>query len=56
MTVTMTSHTGISYDSYDFEVEKDPHPVWKRTREAAPLYWAHAPTVWGWEQLPVLTS
>jgi cytochrome P450 len=30
--------TGIYYDPYDFEIDADPHPVWRRMREEAPLY------------------
>ena len=26
------------YDPYDFEIDADPHPIWKRMREEAPLY------------------
>jgi cytochrome P450 len=26
------------YDPYDFEIDSDPHPVWKRLRDQAPLY------------------
>ena len=28
----------IDYDPYDFEIDADPHPVWRRMREEAPLY------------------
>lgn len=28
----------IYYDPYDFEIDADPHPVWRRMREEAPLY------------------
>ena len=27
------------YDPYDFEIDADPHPVWKRLRDEAPLYY-----------------
>jgi cytochrome P450 len=27
------------YDPYDFEIDTDPYPVWKRMREEAPLYY-----------------
>ena len=30
--------TGIYYDPYDFEIDADPHPVWRRMRDEAPLY------------------
>jgi cytochrome P450 len=26
------------YDPYDFEIDTDPHPVWRRMRDEAPLY------------------
>jgi len=26
------------YDPYDFEIDADPHPIWRRMREEAPLY------------------
>jgi len=28
----------IHYDPYDFEIDADPHPVWRRMRDEAPLY------------------
>jgi cytochrome P450 len=27
------------YDPYDFEIDVDPHPLWKRMRDEAPLYY-----------------
>ncbi|MGH8995029.1 MAG: cytochrome P450 [Acidimicrobiales bacterium] len=27
------------YDPYDFEIDADPYPVWKRLRDVAPLYY-----------------
>jgi cytochrome P450 len=27
------------YDPYDYEIDANPHPVWKRMRDEAPLYW-----------------
>ena len=29
----------IYYDPYDFEIDADPYPVWKRMRDEAPLYY-----------------
>jgi cytochrome P450 len=29
----------VAYDPYDFEIDTDPYPVWKRMREEAPLYY-----------------
>jgi cytochrome P450 len=26
------------YDPYDYEIDADPHPIWKRMRDEAPLY------------------
>jgi cytochrome P450 len=37
--VTVTSESGVYYDPYDFEIDADPYPVWKRLRDEAPLYW-----------------
>jgi cytochrome P450 len=28
----------LSYDPYDFAIHEDPHPVWRRMRDEAPLY------------------
>jgi cytochrome P450 len=30
--------TDVYYDPYDFEIDADPHPVWRRMRDEAPLY------------------
>ena len=30
--------TEIYYDPYDFEIDTDPHPVWRMMRDEAPLY------------------
>jgi cytochrome P450 len=35
---TTTSEHGIYYDPYDFDIDTDPYPVWKRLRDEAPLY------------------
>ena len=29
----------IYYDPYDFEIDVDPYPVWRRMRDEAPLYY-----------------
>ncbi len=29
----------IYYDPFDVEIDKDPHPIWRRMREEAPLYY-----------------
>ena len=36
---TMTSDEGVYYDPYDFEIDNDPYPIWRRLREEAPLYY-----------------
>ena len=30
---------GVYYDPYDFEIDVDPYPLWKRMRDEAPLYY-----------------
>ncbi len=30
--------TDLYYDPYDYDIDADPHPVWKRMRDEAPLY------------------
>jgi cytochrome P450 len=37
--VTTTEDRGLSYDPYDFEIDADPYPIWRRMREEAPLYY-----------------
>jgi cytochrome P450 len=37
--MTVTSDSDVYYDPYDFEIDADPYPVWKRLRDEAPLYW-----------------
>jgi cytochrome P450 len=32
------THSDIYYDPYDFEIDSDPYPVWKRLRDERPLY------------------
>jgi cytochrome P450 len=34
-----TSPTEVYYDPYDFEIDADPYPVWRRMREEVPLYY-----------------
>jgi cytochrome P450 len=35
-----TSHVReLDYDPFDIEIDKDPHPVWRRLREESPLYY-----------------
>ena len=33
------SYSPPSYDPYDYELDRNPHPVWKRLRDEAPLYY-----------------
>ena len=37
--MSVTSDSDLYYDPYDSEIDKDPHPVWKRLRDEAPLYY-----------------
>src|SRR5947209_4119619 len=37
--MTLTSGSDVYYDPYDFEIDTDPYPVWKRMRDEAPLYY-----------------
>ena len=30
---------GLYYDPFDIEIDKDPHRVWRRMRDEAPLWW-----------------
>jgi len=34
-----TAATDLYYDPYDFEIDADPYPVWKRMRDEQPLYY-----------------
>src|SRR4051812_30699194 len=33
------SEADLYYDPYDFEIDADPYPIWKRMRDEAPLYY-----------------
>jgi cytochrome P450 len=37
--MTATSERDLYYDPFDIEIDKDPHPLWRRMREEAPLYY-----------------
>jgi cytochrome P450 len=37
--VTDTGAVELYYDPYDFAIDDDPYPVWKRLRDEAPLYY-----------------
>jgi cytochrome P450 len=34
-----TATSDVYYDPYDFEIDADPYPVWRRLRDEAPLYY-----------------
>ncbi len=34
-----TMESDVYYDPYDFEIDSDPYPVWKRLRDEQPLYY-----------------
>jgi cytochrome P450 len=36
--VSITNDSDIYYDPFDIEIDKDPHPLWRRMRDEAPLY------------------
>ena len=38
MSATETEETELYYDPYDFEIDADPYPIWRRLREERPLY------------------
>ena len=31
--------TDLYYDPYDYTIDADPYPVWKRLRDESPVYW-----------------
>ena len=39
MATTPTSPSELYYDPYDYEIDANPHPIWHRLREEAPLYY-----------------
>ncbi len=38
MTATETDGTGLYYDPFDFEIDADPYPIWRRLRDEQPVY------------------
>ena len=34
-----TAETELYYDPYDFEIDTDPYPIWRRLQDEAPLYY-----------------
>lgn len=39
MIVTRANETDVYYDPFDFDIDDDPYPAWKRLRDEAPLYY-----------------
>ena len=37
--MTASASTELYYDPYDFDIDTDPYPIWKRMRDEAPLYY-----------------
>jgi cytochrome P450 len=37
--MTASHDTELYYDPFDIEIDKDPHPLWRRLREESPLYY-----------------
>jgi cytochrome P450 len=37
--VTSAGAVEVYYDPYDFDIDDDPYPIWRRLREEAPLYY-----------------
>ncbi|HWS91508.1 MAG TPA: cytochrome P450, partial [Mycobacterium sp.] len=37
--MTGASTAEVYYDPFDFEIDDDPYPIWKRLRDEAPLYY-----------------
>jgi cytochrome P450 len=46
VTVSSTTESDIYYDPFNIEIDKDPHPLWKRMRDEAPLYRNERFTFW----------
>jgi len=44
--VTSTTAGEIYYDPYDFDIDADPYPVWKRMRDESPLYYNEKYDFW----------
>lgn len=38
--------TELVYDPYDYTIDSDPHPIWKRMRDDAPVYWNEQYQFW----------
>jgi cytochrome P450 len=44
--VTITNDSEIYYDPFDVHIDVDPHPLWKRMRDEAPIYRNEKYTFW----------
>ena len=44
--MSIATNPGIYYDPYDFEIDSDPYPVWRRMRDEAPLYYNEKYDFW----------
>jgi len=44
--MVMQASSDIYYDPYDFEIDADPYPVWRRMRDEAPLYYNEKYDFW----------
>jgi cytochrome P450 len=44
--MTSTTADEIYYDPYDFDIDADPYPVWKRMRDESPLYYNEKYDFW----------
>ena len=42
----MSHASTIVYDPYDYAIDADPHPIWKRMRDDAPVYWNEKYQFW----------
>ena len=36
--MTGANTTDLYYDPFDFDIDDDPYPIWRRMRDEAPLY------------------
>lgn len=39
MTMAASKESDLYYDPYDFEIDENPYPIWKRMRDEQPLYY-----------------
>jgi cytochrome P450 len=46
MTQVQDAASDVYYDPYDFEIDSDPYPVWKRLRDEVPLYYNEKYDFW----------